>query len=82
MAYEHISKAERVILLGLGYHPENIRRLRLSSLIEDASYLFGSAYKVGRAEFEVAQRRLGMTLNSGGPKEKAEEFLRERVPLD
>jgi hypothetical protein len=81
-AYEHISKARRVVLMGLGYHSENIRRLRLSSLISNASYLFGSGYNVGRAEFDVAQRRLGMTLNRGGPKEKAEEFLRERVPLD
>jgi hypothetical protein len=80
-AYELVQSASKVCLLGFGYHPENLRRLRLKSLLENRGALYGSAVGLGKAELEVARERIGIGFQAGGPSEKAEVFLRENVPL-
>jgi len=80
-AYELLKRASKVCLLGFGYHPENLRRLRLKSLLENRGTLYGTAVGLGKAELHVARGRIGMGFRAGGPSEKAEAFLREHVPL-
>jgi hypothetical protein len=80
-AYELLRRASKVCLLGFGYHAENLRRLRLNSLLENRGALYGTAVGLGKAELHVARDRIGMDFIAGGPSEKAESFLREHVPL-
>ena len=66
-AYELLKRASKVCLLGFGYHPENLRRLRLKSLLENRGTLYGTAVGLGKAELHVARSRIGMGFRAGRP---------------
>ncbi len=85
-AHELISQASVVCLLGFGYHPTNIERLKLKELRRgsNAPPVFGSIYLMEEAEIGVAKSRLAIALNYGGIQSveyKAGRFLRAVVPL-
>lgn len=82
IAYELFKSAKRVCFLGFGYHPVNIVRLQLNSLLGNKAQLTGTAYGLGQAEVEMAKKRVGRDFITGGRDEKVERFLRERVPLE
>jgi hypothetical protein len=77
-----IEQAEVICCLGFGYHPTNIKRLRLSRLKKTNARFVGSTFGMGRAEMLQAQAALGLDLThvplSG---RKCEAFLRENVVL-
>jgi hypothetical protein len=82
-AFSYLRNAERVVLLGFGYHPVNISRLRLASMLPSESCkLVGGAFGLGAAEMELAKSRIGRSsCTIEGPFWKCMEFLRQRVAL-
>ena len=84
-AWGLLSQASIACLLGFGYDPVNIRRLKIHEYLGKSgggggSKLYGTTYGMGQAEVATAQKRRqrGATFASL----KAEEFLRQNVPLD
>jgi hypothetical protein len=80
-AYAFLQQARRVVMLGFGYHPVNIERLRLAELLLPTADLFGSAYQLGDAEVRAAQRRINRPCQIPATSRKCSEFLRHTVDL-
>ncbi len=80
-ARELLEPASIVCMLGFGYHPVNIERLKLGRYTVDANkQVAGSTYLMGGAQVRVAQKRLQRAFPSH-PGLKAEQFLKEAVEL-
>jgi hypothetical protein len=80
-AHGALEGASRVCMLGFGYHPVNIERLRLAKYLARKDVdVQGSAYNMGLAEVQAAHARLGRTF-AVQPNYQAEQFLREMVQL-
>jgi len=86
-AYKLFGEAQLLCLLGFGYHPVNIDRLRLNQSLPRHTAILASTYKMGEAEVRVAQGRIQRRFNTarGGldiwSDYKAEKFLREVAEL-
>jgi hypothetical protein len=80
-AYDLLQKATRVVLLGFGYHPVNIERLRLAELLRPGALVVGSAYQLGDAEVRAAERRINRPCSIPTVSRKCSDFLRHSVEL-
>lgn len=81
-AQDMIGRAELICCLGFGYHPTNIKRLRLSESKKASARLLGSTFGMGHAEVLQAQAALGLDLTHvPNSRLKCEAFLRENVVL-
>jgi hypothetical protein len=76
-----LKEAKRICFLGFGYHPVNIRRLDVDQHAGRDAHIFGSTYRMGRAEIDRARRLLHRTLQGVNSAYKCEQFLREEVLL-
>ncbi len=76
----------RRCILGFGYHPVNIERLRLNEMLPAESRpgceIAASTYGMGDAEVRVAEGRIRRGLYTRHRSDlKAERFLREAAQL-
>lgn len=70
-----LSRAEVVCFLGFGYHPTNMRRLRLDELAHGSS-LWGSATGLSAAQQDEIRSRFGRPITLGNHNQDARDFLR------
>ncbi|HTT39083.1 MAG TPA: hypothetical protein VMH32_15605 [Burkholderiales bacterium] len=85
-AWELFKKARLVCILGFGYHPTNIDRLRLKDFVEPSAQMPASTYNMGGAQVSVAYSRiqhrgLGISNLPAARDYKAERFLKEIAQL-
>ena len=82
-AYAALRNADRVCLLGFGYHPDNVRRLDLRGHMMTTAELSGTFFGMGKAEIQMAVGAVDRGFPVvGSPSEKCESFLRENVMLE
>lgn len=70
-----LSRAEVVCFLGFGYHPTNMRRLRLDQL-DPKVQLWGSATGLSRAQQDEIRSRFARSITVGNQTQDARDFLR------
>lgn len=76
-AKQLFNKAKSICLLGFGYHPVNIERIRVDEFIYKAS-MFGSTYGMGEAEMRAVRSMLGGDrITLGESNQDCLEFLRQ-----
>ena len=73
-AYKKLQVADRVCLLGFGYHETNITNLNFP-LWSNRLELVGSVFGLRRAEIALARERIGTHFEPGDPEHRCEEFL-------
>lgn len=76
-----LSKAEKVIMLGFGFSPENVERLRLDE-IPKGVILDSSAYGMTKREMKRNGQLTGRRVRFGDPGHGVLDFLRHEVSLD
>jgi len=57
--YEFAAEADRVLLLGFGFHKLNVQRLRLKDFVRREVPIHASTYKLGAAAVHKAHERIG-----------------------
>jgi hypothetical protein len=80
-AFNMISSARRICCLGFGFHPTNIRRLRLHDIMSPDARFHGSTFGMGEAQIGQALNALNLQIERIRPHLKCEAFLRECVDL-
>ena len=76
-----LSQAEKVVVLGFGFLPENVERLRLD-VIPKGVAVDSSAYGMTDREKKKNGRLTGRTVRFGDPKHGVLDFLRHQISLD
>ncbi len=80
-AFNMIASARRICCLGFGFHPTNIRRLRLHDIMSPDAQFHGSTFDMGEAQIGQALNALNLQMERIRPHLKCEAFLRECVDL-
>jgi len=80
-AFNMIASARRICCLGFGFHPTNIRRLRLHDIMSPDARFHGSTFGMGEAQIRQAQSTLNLQIERTLPHLKCASFLRECVDL-
>lgn len=81
-AFEAIRNADLICFLGFGYHPVNVRRLRISELTTGAKAFVGSTFNMGKAEVNLAIKRIGRAFKHTSSSQRCEAFLRTDAPIE
>ena len=80
-ACELLGKVKTICFLGFGYHPDNVRRLRLNEL-NQSPQIIGTAYELTQAEISgITQLFPGGNISCGDPKFTILDFLRQWTVL-
>lgn len=79
-AREALQESERVVFLGFGYDPINVRRLGLEHL-GGAAAVYGTAFGLTRPEKDRVKKTVGRDIVLGDADRKSLAFLRETIIL-
>jgi hypothetical protein len=77
-AFMYLENAARIIFLGFGYWPDNLRKMGVSRLTKNKQ-IFGSAYKLNEREKIVARDILGHHVEWGHQDWNNLQFLQEMI---